>query len=130
LENFCIRRFAVSPQLYPIGPDWPNYHLVSRDSCHFLFITVLNFETLLVFTVAKICNMLSDYMNAKTIRDRKSRNRMQTTNFNMIEELVLSPKSLRRHKASRYPSGIWTFLLLLYEESYTLEDGHVGLNMY
>jgi hypothetical protein len=28
LENFCVRRFATSPQLYPIGPDCFNYRLV------------------------------------------------------------------------------------------------------
>jgi hypothetical protein len=22
LENFCVRGFAASPQLYPVGPDW------------------------------------------------------------------------------------------------------------
>jgi hypothetical protein len=28
LENFCVRGFAASPQLYPVGPDWFNYRLV------------------------------------------------------------------------------------------------------
>jgi hypothetical protein len=28
LENVCVRGFAASPQLYPVGPDWPNYRLV------------------------------------------------------------------------------------------------------
>jgi hypothetical protein len=28
LENFCVRGFAASPQLYPIGPDWFNYRLI------------------------------------------------------------------------------------------------------
>jgi hypothetical protein len=28
LENVCVRRFAASPQLYLIGPNWFNYRLV------------------------------------------------------------------------------------------------------
>jgi hypothetical protein len=28
LENFCVRGFAASPQLYPVGPDWFNYRFV------------------------------------------------------------------------------------------------------
>jgi hypothetical protein len=27
LENFCVRGFSASPQLYPVGPDWFNYRL-------------------------------------------------------------------------------------------------------